>query len=348
MNFGRLILALLLLGPVSWAQSNTSAVGDSATVSIQRAGEAGVGSLGPSFCADALGTGCSRAVSENSPFLHPVLVEARHPLFGCDKTEECGEVFFSEETHNIRPTAGTAWQSQIMGDTSTPSVNNQCNYVALTNTGITPAMADTTLSGEIVSNGLARTQGTYADSSGVVSVPAAPTATVQGSTGSTTYYYWVLAVNQGIYTTVSSSGTTSTANATLSGANYDQVSWTPVTGATGYYVFRTTSNSAPTGATTSVAGSNSTSQPTCTATTCYLNDIANSLAGTSITVPSSNLTNYGHFTLAHTWTATASQAAQAFGVLTAASSGTMCFEGTFTQVSLNNGDTFTLTETVNF
>lgn len=39
---------------------------------------------------------------------------------------------------------------------------NGLNYVALTNTAVTPAAGDTTLSGEIAANGLSRAQGAYA------------------------------------------------------------------------------------------------------------------------------------------------------------------------------------------
>jgi len=40
------------------------------------------------------------------------------------------------------------------------TAGNGLNYIALTNTAVTPAAGDTTLSGEIVANGLARAQGT--------------------------------------------------------------------------------------------------------------------------------------------------------------------------------------------
>lgn len=285
--------------------------------------------------------------SESFILPHPVHVEARHPKEGCEDTAICGEIFFDDNIFNLRSSAGTTWQSQLMGSVSAPSVNTQCNYMAVTNTAITPAFADTTLSGEIATNGLSRAQGTYTDSSGVITIPAAPTVTPTGTTGATTLWYNVLACGQGICTSISTSTSTTTANATLSATNYNHVSWTPVTGATSYLLLRNTSNSF-TGAMTAVAGRDSTSQPDCSTGTCFLDDIANTLAGTAITVPASNLTNYGHFTLVHTWTATGTQSAQAFGIFTAVSSGTMCFEGTFTTVTLNSGDTLQLTETVNF
>ena len=63
-------------------------------------------------------------------------------------------------------------------------------------------------------------------------------------------------------------------------------------------------------------------------------------------MPSSNGTYVGKDTLTHTFTATAAQSTQAFGILNASSSGTMCLEGTFSSASLQNGDTLAFTETV--
>jgi hypothetical protein len=59
----------------------------------------------------------------------------------------------------------------------------------------------------------------------------------------------------------------------------------------------------------------------------------------------SNATSY---TLANTFTATGTQAAQAAAILNASSSGTMCFENTFTQASLSTNDTLTVTWTISF
>jgi hypothetical protein len=59
----------------------------------------------------------------------------------------------------------------------------------------------------------------------------------------------------------------------------------------------------------------------------------------------SNATSY---TLANTFTATGTQAAQAAGMFNASSSGTLCFENTFTQASLVSGDTLTVTWTITF
>lgn len=269
---------------------------------------------------------------------HPFTVIARHPKAGCADTAVCGDIYYTYTGHNLRTSAGTTWQYNQMAGT-TAAVGT---YLALTNTAITPQEADTTLSGEIATNGLSRANSTPTNASTTLSVPAAPTAAVVGTAGSTTYYYWVEACNQGVCTTLSPASTpVTTANATLSTTNYVSVTWTPIPGAASYQLLRTTTSSAPSGTVSDLVGN----VAACSATTCTQLDTSNSL--TSVTVPSSNLTNMGKYTLVYTWTCSGSaQQAQAYGVLNAASSGTLVFEGTFTQVSLNPGDTFQLVESV--
>lgn len=276
-----------------------------------------------------------------APPVHPFTVVARHPKAGCDNTAECGEIFYTHKGHNLRTSAGTTWQYNQMAGT-TAAVGT---YMALTNTAITPAFADTTLSGEIAVNGLERgLADTVTNGSTTLAVPAAATATVVGTTGSTSYYYWVAACNQGICTTPSAaSNNVTTANATLSTTNYVSVAFTAVAGASTYQVYRTTTSAAPTTGSVLVGG-----QPACTAAgNCVVLDTSNTLS--AVTIPGSNLTNYGKYVLVKTWTcSTASQSAQAFGIFNASSNGTMIFEGTFTQVNLNVGDTFQLTWTAYF
>lgn len=273
---------------------------------------------------------------------HPYHIEARHAD---------GTLFYTYDGFNLRTSAGTTWQSELLGKTTAPTVNTQCNYLALTNTAVTPAEADTTLSGEIATNGLARAQATYADASTTLTVPSAATPTVVGGAGGTAQFYFVYAGNQGIFTGPSAASSSATPAATLDTTHYISLSWAVIPGAAAYVVTRSNSNSAPSGslaggATQASSGQVSNLNIGCTATTCTVEDTSNTL--TAYTVPASNLTNFGKFTLVKTWTATGAQSAQAFGVFTAASSGTMCFEGTFTQVSLNTNDTFQLTETVYF
>lgn len=334
-NTSVLVFALFLAGlSPCRAQSDGQVVTDRASVTVTRAV-----TLAPTP-APVVHTGPLSWFEEHIQGLgslhHPYRVEARHPD---------GTLFYSYDGVNLRTSAGTTWQSQLMGSVSTPTVNAQCNYLALTNTGITPAEADTTLSGEITTNGLGRAQATYTDVSTTLTVPVAPVASVVGTTGAVSYWYWVAACNQGICTTPSlASNNITTANATLSTTNYDKVTWTGQQGASTYQVYRTTSSSAPSGTSTVQVQGN----PECdaTTTTCTIDDESNTLV--SVVIPASNLTNFGKFTLVKTWTATGGQSAQAFGVFTAVSTGTMCFEGTFTAVTLNLNDTLALTESVFF
>lgn len=152
------------------------------------------------------------------------LSQAENERIQAECADDPSTIFQDTTTTNLRVNAGINWQADLMSDTTTPPVNAQCNYIALTNTAITPGATDTTLSGEIVANGLSRAQAAY---------------------------------------------------------NH-----------------------------------------------------------------TSNATSY---TLTKTFTcATAPQAAQAEAVFTASSGGTMCFEDTFTQASLQVGDTLAITHTVNF
>lgn len=61
------------------------------------------------------------------------------------------------------------------------TAGNGFNYIALTNTAITPAAGDTTLSGEISTNGLQRTQGTVAHTTGTNTTTITNTFTASGT-----------------------------------------------------------------------------------------------------------------------------------------------------------------------
>jgi len=295
-----------------------------------------------------------------APLSHPYHIEARHPRPGCDDTAACGELYYTYDGRNMRTSAGTTWQSQIMADTSTPTVNSQCNFIGLTNTAITPAEADTTLSGEFVTNGFnaAGTSGAgvranaYADNSTTLTVPGAPTTVVTGTTGTAVFYY-IFACNQGICTTVGAASASTSVASTLNATNYVTVTWTGSNGPAIYKVIRTNSGTPPTGSlaggsTLASSGEISADTPGCTAAlVCSVVDSSNTIA--AFTVPSSNLTNFGKFTIAKTYTSTANAVGvQAFGIFTANASGTMCFEGTFTPATMNTNDTLAVSEVVYF
>ena len=70
-----------------------------------------------------------------------------------------------------------------------------------------------------------------------LTTPNAPTVAPQGSAGTTTYSYKVSAFNAVGETLASTATTTTTGNATLSATNFNRVSWSAVSGATGYNVW---------------------------------------------------------------------------------------------------------------
>lgn len=77
-------------------------------------------------------------------------------------------------------------------------------------------------------------------STSALAVPTAVVVTPQGAAGTTTYGYRVTAIGGGGETTGATEGTTATGNATLTGANFNRVTWTGVAGENGYAIFRTT------------------------------------------------------------------------------------------------------------
>jgi hypothetical protein len=95
---------------------------------------------------------------------HIVHVVARHPD---------GTVFYDHTWHNLRTNAGINWQYNQMAGT-TAAV---CTYIVLTNTAITPNATDTSLSGEITTNGLSRALGTASHTSNATSYTVANTFT---------------------------------------------------------------------------------------------------------------------------------------------------------------------------
>lgn len=99
----------------------------------------------------------------------------------------------------------------------------------------------------------------------------------EGTAGSTSYGYRVVAVNENGETLACAEVTTSTGNATLDETNYNALTWDEVTGATSYDVYRTTSGGSP--STTGLIDS---------PTDAELNDTG--LAGDSATVPAEDMT----------------------------------------------------------
>lgn len=83
---------------------------------------------------------------------------------------------------------------------------------------------------------------TFSTNGGSPPIPsfAAPTVTPMGTPGATTYNYVVNALQNGITIAQTPVTTITNGNATLSGSNFNQISWLPVLGADHYAVVNTT------------------------------------------------------------------------------------------------------------
>lgn len=75
--------------------------------------------------------------------------------------------------------------------------------------------------------------------------PSAPTVAAQGTTGSTTWAYKVTAFSDTGETLASTATQITDGNATLSNDNYNEITWSTVTGAVAYGVYRTTAGGTP-------------------------------------------------------------------------------------------------------
>lgn len=79
-----------------------------------------------------------------------------------------------------------------------------------------------------------------------LAAPGTPTVTTSGTAGTTSYTYKITAVSpNGVYSAESTGGTISTGNATLSGTNYNHITWSAVTGAVQYIIDRTAAAGTP-------------------------------------------------------------------------------------------------------
>jgi len=71
-------------------------------------------------------------------------------------------VYKSEPVHNVTTDAGRNVARQILHQTNNGGIAG-FQYIAVGSTNYTPAATDTTLTGEVTGDGLARTQGTYSN-----------------------------------------------------------------------------------------------------------------------------------------------------------------------------------------
>ncbi len=92
-----------------------------------------------------------------------------------------------------------------------------------------------------------------------------------GNQGNSNYCYWVVAVYPGGMANPLTSSCVARSAATLNSSNYNTISWTLTTGATGYWVIRSTSNNFP------ATGTVAVNTTVLSSTTATLNDQSNTL-----------------------------------------------------------------------
>jgi len=102
--------------------------------------------------------------------------------------------------------------------------------------GVGSGSGDLTVKGDISTQGGNLTLNSLATPSGVAVTPV-------GTAGSTTRGYRVSAINGNGETLASTTVTTATSNATLTTTDYNRITWSAVTGATGYKIYGRTSGS---------------------------------------------------------------------------------------------------------
>ena len=79
-----------------------------------------------------------------------------------------------------------------------------------------------------------------------LATPGSITVTPQGTAGAVTWTYKLVAINTTGTTEAGAASSTTTGNATLDGTNFNRLTWTAVTGATGYWIYRTAVGTSPT------------------------------------------------------------------------------------------------------
>lgn len=100
------------------------------------------------------------------------------PVLGRTPDRDSVETVWEGEAWNVKTTAGIDF---LFAQTySNAPAANGLNYIGLSNDTLTETSASTTLSNEIVSNGLARAQGTYAHTPGAYTATVAHTFTASG------------------------------------------------------------------------------------------------------------------------------------------------------------------------
>ena len=226
-----------------------------------------------------------------------------------------GTVLYDQWVHNLRTNAGINWQQGQMASSSTASVLGSGTYSS--------GGTITGSSGQTCT--LTAFNGSGAGATATVALTG--TNTIASGTALT-----VTAAGAG-FTSAPTSATLGSGTATCSGtATISTTLAPPATLAACEYI----------------ALSNSGATPAVTDTSLASEITSNGLSRALGTV--AHTTNATSYTVSYTFTATGSQSAQNAGLFNASTAGygTMCFENTFSQVSMNSGDTLAVTWTINF
>ena len=78
-----------------------------------------------------------------------------------------------------------------------------------------------------------------------IATPGSITVTPQGTGGAATWTYKLVALGSNGTTEAGAASSTAVGNATLTGSNFNRLTWTAVTNATGYWIYRTVSGGTP-------------------------------------------------------------------------------------------------------
>lgn len=199
----------------------------------------------------------------------PALTTVKDTVYASDGTLASGTVVIT-------------WQGFVSADTravfggnkTVPLTNGELAVALVPNAGATPSGTSYRVR-YYQQGGLYFEETWVVPASSPLTSPGPPTVTPQGTTGSTTYCYWISATNSEGETLLGTAQCISNGNGNLDGTNYNQVTWAAVSGATGYRVYRTASQSEPSGSGDYLVAS--------TATT-TINDQSNTLAAATIPV----------------------------------------------------------------
>jgi hypothetical protein len=136
--------------------------------------------------------------------------------------------------------------SATVEDVSTDGGTDSCDIVF----DVEPSAGDkTTINGIIAAHEGIPAAGTLRAGGGLIvaplDTPAAPTASAQGTSGSTTWGYKVTAFSDTGESLASNETQITDGNATLSSSNFNRVSWAAVAGAVKYAVYRSTAGGTP-------------------------------------------------------------------------------------------------------